>query len=366
MRRCDPLALDGGPCRISFEPVEMHDELAPCRSACPDIRWSEADPELFTWSTSLRPNPDTRSRPVRTLIHSIGSAGHVLPLVSLGLAARAGGQDVLFAVEEPLVGFPERAGFETISLPTTSAAENPRRAVEEIARRQALVGPARASAVQEMFVERSRAGMNTLAGVIDEYQPRVILRDQAAYAAWALGAARGIPVACFSFFPRPLAALRSLIDDLLAELLRSAGAPSGAPLEPALHIVGGPPGWFPPEIFDSHTLMIRPPVDVGEDRDSIPDAVRNLPHPRVYVSFGTVGRETGFLHLVLDALFQAGATILTTGASSRQDMDRVHHYPWLPQLPLMEHVDAVVAHGGYGTIMTALTAGVPVLSIHSR
>src|SRR4029079_8903815 len=41
--------------------------------------------------------------------------------------------------------------------------------------------------------------------------------------------------------------------------------------------------------------------------------------------------------------------------------ENVHIEPFIPQSLLFPHCDAIITHGGYNTIMSALSAGLPML-----
>jgi len=91
--------------------------------------------------------------------------------------------------------------------------------------------------------------------------------------------------------------------------------------------------------------------------------------PLVYVSFGSVAGSTGrFSDLypaVLEALAEQHVRVLmTTGLGG--DPASLHAVPanawvtpWWPQEAAMREAAAVVGHGGFGTTMTAVAAGMP-------
>jgi UDP:flavonoid glycosyltransferase YjiC (YdhE family) len=306
---------------------------------------------------------------MRVLVNSIGTAGHVLPLISLAMAAREEGHEVRFAVEPHLASLAEARGFATVSLPTTAEVVDPEAARRAQVHRSSLSRPERARSVLTMFADRSRAGIAALMGEIDGFRPDVLLRDQAAFGAWAAASATGIPAACFSFFPNRREVLCSLVEEPLNQLRAEVGLPPEPgleSLEPSLHILGGPPGWYDAERdLGPNGLLIRPPVDVGDTSADLPREIGDLKRPVIYLSMGTFSQNNdALLVAIFEALDAIGATIITTAPPPAGAVtSRVLAYDWLPQVPLMTHVDAVVSHGGYGTIMTALSAGAPVLSI---
>jgi len=100
------------------------------------------------------------------------------------------------------------------------------------------------------------------------------------------------------------------------------------------------------------------------------DAPRAGGRRRVLVSLGTHNGEAGdrFYRVLLDAVAAQGSSlqvILVAPAASREALgdlpDHVLAVERVPQLALLEHVDAVVTHGGLGTVSEALMAGKPMV-----
>lgn len=102
-----------------------------------------------------------------------------------------------------------------------------------------------------------------------------------------------------------------------------------------------------------------PPVDA-------PAWLHELPRPRVLVSVSTALQEDGaIVQAALDALSdEPGSVIVTTSALDPGAFpaagDQVRITRFLPHDAVIPHVDAVVTHGGMGTVQRALAAGVPV------
>jgi MGT family glycosyltransferase len=91
----------------------------------------------------------------------------------------------------------------------------------------------------------------------------------------------------------------------------------------------------------------------------------------VYVTFGSVagGMEmtAPVYRLALDAVAELDVRVLFT-VGHGADLDRfgaappnVHIDRWAPQRDVLAHADAVVCHGGSGSTLGALAAGVPIV-----
>lgn len=116
---------------------------------------------------------------------------------------------------------------------------------------------------------------------------------------------------------------------------------------------------------DRCLVRYRNPRESG--RGTLPAAWGDANVPLVYVTFGTItarlGQFDGFYHEVLQAPKLPVRVLLTTGrsggASAADVPPNVHVEEFWPQEEVMPRAAAVVAHGGFGTTIAALAAGVP-------
>ncbi len=129
------------------------------------------------------------------------------------------------------------------------------------------------------------------------------------------------------------------------------------------------PGLLP---LDGKVLMTGPCLAKGAALDDAGRAVLDsLPLDRriVYVSLGTVfnGQPAVFRSLILGAAAAGAHVVVSAGASFEALADlhspSVHIHRRVPQLPLLERVDAVVTHGGNNTVQECLAAGRPMVVI---
>jgi UDP:flavonoid glycosyltransferase YjiC (YdhE family) len=117
-----------------------------------------------------------------------------------------------------------------------------------------------------------------------------------------------------------------------------------------------------------------PPFRVRLPRDPPPEGVPEWAagdRPRVYVTFGTFlggsARARATIRAALDAVGSLPVTALLT-AGPQVDRDALGPVPanvtlreWVAQDHVFPHVDAVVCHGGSGTVVGGLAAGLPLL-----
>jgi UDP:flavonoid glycosyltransferase YjiC (YdhE family) len=141
------------------------------------------------------------------------------------------------------------------------------------------------------------------------------------------------------------------------------------PAEPLAFLDTCPPSlqvqnWTPPP--GRRYLRPEPHRRLGVEWTA-PDFVDRSDRPVVLITFGTVFSATPVLSSVLGALsdpdVNAIVTVGTLGdpAALAVDTSRVHVERFVPLNLLLTGVSAVVSHGGGGTILAALSRGLPLV-----
>jgi UDP:flavonoid glycosyltransferase YjiC (YdhE family) len=311
----------------------------------------------------------------RILFASRPLSGHFDPLLPLAEAARASGHTVAIASGDPVVGRARDAGFtafEAGPADTFRAEWAPR-----FPGFTSLVGDAqRRFFFTEIFANLELAPRAVdLASIMSSWQPDLVVHEMAELAAPLVSTSLGIPyvdVGYGSLIPRALleeagtaAAVhwraRGLEPHPLAGLLRY------------LYVDPCPPGLQIPQIADVAAVVpvqrMRPAIGEArvEKRSALLD---DLPHrPAVYVTLGTIwNTDLDVFRLVIEALRDSVNLIVTIGRQN--DPALLGPQPrgviisnYIPQHELLPWCDAVVAHGGSGTVLGALAHGVPLLVI---
>ena len=82
------------------------------------------------------------------------------------------------------------------------------------------------------------------------------------------------------------------------------------------------------------------------------------------MTFGTVWNAADRFRLVLDGVEDLAAVVVTTGAGVDPDAlgrrpPNVHVHAFVPQATLLPFCDAVVCHGGSGTLLGAAAHALP-------
>nr|MDQ3642729.1 glycosyltransferase [Actinomycetota bacterium] len=104
---------------------------------------------------------------------------------------------------------------------------------------------------------------------------------------------------------------------------------------------------------------------------ALPDWWAGASGPLVYVTLGSVAGGLGLFpdlyRQILSAVSDLPIRILVTiGDAGDPEVlqplpGNVHIENWWPQQEVMPHVDALIGHGGFGTTLTALASGVPMV-----
>jgi MGT family glycosyltransferase len=180
----------------------------------------------------------------------------------------------------------------------------------------------------------------------------------------------------FHFFrPGGGARLRVISDGAFDRARARFGLPADPDLtafdrEPAL--VGLPPSWMGETPLPPVAHLIQPPEPpVPDDDGRALELFARLPdRPTVYLTLGTTfNSEPGVFAMALEGLAALDVNVVaTTGAS----VDPATYGPqpphvrlarYVPQAAVLRRCDAVVAHGGYGSLFGALRHGRPIVSI---
>jgi UDP:flavonoid glycosyltransferase YjiC (YdhE family) len=310
---------------------------------------------------------------MRVLVTSSPSLGHVLPVVALARGLAKSGHDVRWAT-----GADGREVVELAGIPCDPCGGT---------------GPGRRAAYFERFPEAKTlapedlpshmfprlfgavaapAMLDDLVPIAERFQPHLIVHEVSELAAAIVASMREIPHVSQAFgSPVPADRLASAAE-FVAPLWQRFGleVPPYAGVFEHLYLDIYPPSLrFSDDIHVRNERPLRPVIYAPPFADAgtwQPDVVR----PRVYVTFGTVFNEPGpvFRNAVRAAGEYAAQVLVTVG----HDGD-VHAFdplprsvavrPFVPQSEVLDWCDVVVSHGGSGTFLGAITAGVPQLCL---
>lgn len=307
---------------------------------------------------------------MRVLFSTTAGAGHFGPLVPFARACRDAGHEVLVAAPASFAPAVRRAGFDHAPFADPAPevmgpvyARLPHLSFEE----------ANALVVTEVFGRLdARAALLGLSDTIDAWRPDVVLREPCEFASLVCADRAGVPQVQVAI---GMSATGDLMLPMVAEPLAELSAIAGLPDDRAMRALTSAPGLttVPPSLDrappgDDRLRRFRDPAAIaGAAR--LPEPWGDPDHPLVYVSFGSVAARQGPFAAVfgatLDVLADAPVRVLMTTGDEEGllSLDPVpanaRVEPWWPQVQVMPAAAAVVGHGGFGTTMMALAAGVP-------
>ncbi|MFF0478790.1 glycosyltransferase [Streptomyces sp. NPDC004284] len=313
---------------------------------------------------------------MKVLFASLGNYGHVFPLIPLAQAAQEAGHEVWFATHAQFHPTVEKAGLR----PVASGLTVPE-AFIEAAGGQAFLeangGAAQASdippevlaalAVKAFGSVLPRSVFADLTGLFDSLRPDLLVYESLNPGAAFAAAAAGVPAVAQSIG-------RVSSDPQIPQELFATAADLGVADKLGHDAALGNPyiDICPPAVQDQDFLasgvqvIPQRPTPFSEPGE-LPASITEGQGPLVYLSFGTVVTSAQRLRTVIDGLLPLDVRVLVATSSLVDPAelgelpDRVVALPWVPQAEALRHATAVIHHGGHGTTLTTLAAGLPQL-----
>jgi hypothetical protein len=207
-----------------------------------------------------------------------------------------------------------------------------------------------------------RAMLPTLRETIDDWRPDLVVREPNEYASAIAAEEGGVPHA-------RVAIGLALVEE--GGLAIAAPALEDERRGTAAAIARSPYLTCWPESLDRAPFPVRrfrPPAAASDGR--LPNWWPGDERPLVYVTFGSVASSLPTAAAAYERAFAAaagipGRVLLTTGGELELGpaAANVHVERWVPQDDVLPHAAVVVGHGGSGTTLGALAAGVPLVVV---
>jgi UDP:flavonoid glycosyltransferase YjiC (YdhE family) len=306
------------------------------------------------------------------------TALHIHPMIPLAQALQAAGHEVAIAASKQ-----DRMTIEKIGIRCFPAGANMASLMPNLMP-QIMQLPAEQRDL--WVIEHVFAGLlpeqmiPDLLAICRQWRPDVIVRDATEMGGCIAAEYLGLPHASVEvgvFIP---AAGEHPLAKAINRSANRVRARYGLPQDPSLemlyrylHLSFVPPSYQDPAVPlppTAHTLRTTPFDRSGDE--TLPGWVAGLPaQPTVYATLGLAifNRTPGIFPAILKGL--AGEpinVILTVGrgndpAAYGAPPSNVHIEPYIPQTLLLPHCAAVIAHGGWNTVLAALSYGLPLLVI---
>ncbi len=297
---------------------------------------------------------------MRLLFASTRGAGHIGPLIPFAQACRRAGHDVLVVAPRSSWQHVARA-----KLPFAGVDDPADESLAPLWERVRAAGPGEQDriVVNEIFAgEFARAALPGMRAVIARWRPDIVVRETLEFASLVAAGEFDVPEAHVSCF---LAVMNG--DDWgLSESLARLGArpvrDDGPYLTLAPRALEHP---STPPAPGTRRFRVAP-----TPAQPLPDWWSGSDAPLVYVSFGSAAAGNGFFPAIYrgaaDALADEPMRVLMTLGTEVDPLDlgpvpeNVHVERWVPQGAVMPHAAAMVGHGGSGSTLMAMAAGLPL------
>jgi UDP:flavonoid glycosyltransferase YjiC (YdhE family) len=312
---------------------------------------------------------------VRVLLTSTQGAGHFLPLVPFGQAAQRRGDEVLAAGPPSLAANARDAGFDFWPVETPSE-----RRLQKVWSRVPRLAPEDLNAfvVREVFARATTtASLPRLQEAGERWRPDLVLHEATEFGGALLAEQLGIPQAHVAITltaadEEATYQAAPAVDDLRRSLGLPAD-PDGARIRAAPCLTMVPAGFE--DLAGTGPRWIIRVRDPGWGTAPAGEPAWRDPAlgPLVYVTFGSaaggMARAGTIYALAVAAVAQLPIQVLLTVGrefnirSLGRVPANVRVERWVPQAEVLAHASAIVCHGGSGTVLGALAAGVPLVVV---
>ncbi|UJW33370.1 glycosyltransferase [Saccharothrix sp. AJ9571] len=313
---------------------------------------------------------------MRIIFSSLATFGHFYPLIPLAKAAVEAGHEVAFATGEQFHPTLTALGIE----PLTAGMDMRAVMAEASGKPDHDPRETRANATPEELEALISRGFGTvlprryiddLGPVLAERKPDLVVQEVGAAGAAFAAMLAGIPVVGHGFG-------RVSTDDSTAraivreqrEFARGLGLDLSDAQAFGLPFVDICPVSLQDKSFlaSADRIELRP-VPFAKPGPLPALARADRPRPLVYLTLGTAFGAADLLREAIAGLAPLDADVLVA-AGPTVDLDAIGELPdnvvvesWVPQADLLPYTDLVVHHGGSGTTLGALAAGVPQLCL---
>ena len=312
------------------------------------------------------------TRGVRVLISTTANEGHFGPLLPVARALVAAGHSVRVAAPGSFAAAVERAGLVHVPF-----ADAPPELIGPVMARLPTLSfdDANATVLREVFGRiDAQAALPAVRAAIEDWRPAVVVREPAEFGSLAAAVRAGVPHLQVAIGMTEMSRLFvDLTVEPLSELARAAGVPESALVDAA---VAEPVLSSVPEVLDragddaydggAVAFRYRDGVTVPA---ALPPGGGDPAVPWVYVTFGSVTGSLppfrgvfrqaleGFADLPVRVFMTVGRQVDIADLGPLPANARVEG--WWPQQDVLARAAVVLGHGGFGTTMGAVAAGVP-------
>ncbi|MDH6128312.1 nucleotide disphospho-sugar-binding domain-containing protein [Kitasatospora sp. GP82] len=300
---------------------------------------------------------------MRVLFTGPGSAGHLFPMVPTAQALRSAGHQVLFAGSPP-IQLLRNTGLPIVEIGDGSTVADSFRKLSGPENRYVADGRSEEEIFKLAtlgFADHSRTTIDSLSQLATDWRPDIVVYDSFQAAAPLVAAKLGVPHVVHNFGIMSGLSMVDRIAEILADDYRVHGLTG--PTGPTVIDV------VPPSLGGDGTGWRTRYVPYNGGGTVPADLTSRRERPRISVTLGTVLTEWDGVRAISWLTEQAGKVdadfLLAVGDADLGMLGdlpaNVRPLPWVPLAELLDASDAIVHHGGSGTMLTAAAAGIPQL-----
>lgn len=311
---------------------------------------------------------------MRVLFTTTPGEGHLNPLVPLAQALIAGGHEVAVACAPSFRPFVEAYGLRAFPMGLDWSIGGEKwedrwpelRGLSEEQYIPFVLARIFAGDVAEQ-------SFPDLLAIVQSWSPDVIVRETWEFGGWLAAETLGVPHVSVEVTLH--AFLMEYIDPVvasLARILERAGQPDtdvAARLFTHLHLSFVPPSFEDPAVPLPATVhSLRPQLLDLLPGEEEPHWLATLPNrPTVYATGGTIRDRTTFFDAIVSGVRDLDVNLVITRGRlldptlSGPQPANVHLAGYISQALLLPHCAVVVNHGGFSSVLGALTCGVPLV-----
>ena len=303
---------------------------------------------------------------MRVLFACTRGAGHFHPMVPFIEACRRSGHEVLVVAPPGVAETVERAGY-----PFAGGAAPSEEELGPVWARVPTLSydEAERLVIGEIFATLNvRAMLPGMRAAVREWRPDVILREPAEFASAVVAEEEGVAHVQVGI---TLAESHVQMMTLAEEAVESWRSGLAERIAATPYLTLFPAALEDPEVADpSPTHRFRDPAAEAPPSQLV-DRWPGDDRPLVYVTFGSVTASVPTAAPIYEVALEAVAglearVLLTTGEAIDEGQlaapgPHVHVARWVAQADVLPHARVVVCHGGSGTTLGALAAGVPLV-----
>lgn len=221
---------------------------------------------------------------------------------------------------------------------------------------------------EEFLIPLGHAMIPGVRAAVADFVPDVIIADQQALAGAVVARETGIPWVTSASTPaelvRPLQTMPKVEEWIRRQLASLVGSDEDIRFSDRLVLAFTSRELVGAQEFPAHFVFTGPALGHRPDRADFPWTWLADGQQRVLVSLGTLNGAAGqrFFGEVVEAVAEMKVqVVMVAPPDAVRAPSNVLVAERVPQLALMNHVDAVISHGGHNTVCEALAHGLPLV-----